>query len=395
MTMHQATALMKLPIRLRIRSMRNAGLVHRSINTATHSAIAAPSRSRLRTEPRAPASGVWMCLAVCAILIFACRPVLADDALSVVKDGKTPPLMNALNLIAEGAGFYKDAHLKVSTIPSNGSLGAVEICSSGKGDICPIGIEPLVTRYDDGIRLKMFLARASKFGYVIGVPEDSPIKTLADFRGKKIGVHSTTGPSGTVAAQSALSVAGLKPADYELVTIGFEDEALGALTSGKVAAAALPLYELIPFMVAGTRLRIFRHPTLANAANAGYAAAPSVIAAKRDALERFSRAIVKASLLVRYQPAAAARALLTADGKPFGGADLERKTAELTFWEDDLPAADPDNRRIGAISMTGMQAYIQLLKDAGVTKTAMPVSQVVTDEFIEYANDFDHKSIAR
>jgi len=334
-------------------------------------------------------------LGACAILLLACRPALADDVLSFVKDARTPPLMNALNLIAEGAGFYKDEHLKVSAIVSNGALEALETCSSGKGDICPMGIEPLVTRYDEGIHLKMFLARASKFGYVIGVPEDSPIRTLADFKGKKIGVHSTTGTSAVFTTQSALSVAGLKPADYELVTIGMDDQALGALASGKVAAAALPLYELIPFMVAGTRLRILRHPTLANVANAGYSAAPSVIAAKGDALQRFSRAIVKASLLVRYKPAAAARALLTADGKPFGNADLERKTAELTFWEDDLPAADPDNRRIGAISMTGMQAYIQLLKDAGVTKTAMPVSQVVTDQFIEYANDFDHKSVAQ
>jgi NitT/TauT family transport system substrate-binding protein len=334
-------------------------------------------------------------LGACAILLLACRPALADDVLSFVKDARTPPLMNALNLIAEGAGFYKDEHLKVSAIVSNGALEALETCSSGKGDICPMGIEPLVTRYDEGIHLKMFLARASKFGYVIGVPEDSPIRTLADFKGKKIGVHSTTGTSAVFTTQSALSVAGLKPADYELVTIGMDDQALGALASGKVAAAALPLYELIPFMVAGTRLRILRHPTLANVANAGYSAAPSVIAAKGDALQRFSRAIVKASLLVRYKPAAAARALLTADGKPFGDADLERKTAELTFWEDDLPAADPDNRRIGAISMTGMQAYIQLLKDAGVTKTAMPVSQVVTDQFIEYANDFDHKSVAQ
>jgi NitT/TauT family transport system substrate-binding protein len=330
-----------------------------------------------------------------AILLLACRLALADDALSVVKDGKTPPLMNALNLIAEGAGFYKDAHLKVSTMLSDTALEALEICTSGKGDICPVGIEPLVTRYDEGIHLQMFLARASKFGYVIGVPEDSPIKTLADLKGKKIGVHSTSGTSAVFTTQSALSAAGLKPADYELVTIGLEDQALGALRSGKVVAAALPFYELIPFMVAGTKLRILRHPTLANVANAGYAAAPAVIAAKGDALERFSRAIVKASLLVRYHPAAAARALLTADGKPFGDADLQRKTAELTFWEDDLPAANPDNKRIGEISMTGMQAYIQLLTDAGVTKTAMPASQVVTDRFIAYANDFDHKSVGR
>jgi ABC-type nitrate/sulfonate/bicarbonate transport system substrate-binding protein len=148
-------------------------------------------------------------------------------------------------------------------------------------------------------------------------------------------------------------------------------------------------------MIAGTKLRILRHPSLGAYANAGYAAAPSVIAAKGDALKHFSRAIVKASLLIRYNPAAAARAMLTADGKPFGDADVRRRTAELTFWEDDLPASDPENRRIGEISMTGMQAYIQLMTDVGITKTAMPVSQVVTDQFIKFANDFDHKSIAR
>jgi NitT/TauT family transport system substrate-binding protein len=335
---------------------------------------------------------------VCAILLLAGWPALAADheaALSVVKDGRTPPLMNTLNLIAEGAGFYKQEHLKVTTIASNGSLEALRVCTSGKGDICPVGIEPLVTRYDEGIHLKMFLARASKFGYVIGVPEDSPIRTLTDFKGKKIGVHSTSGTSAVFTTQSSLLVAGLKPTDYELVTIGMDDEAIGRLKSGDVVAAALPVYELIPFMIAGTKLRILRHPSLGAYANAGYAAAPSVIAAKGDALKHFSRAIVKASLLIRYNPAAAARAMLTADGKPFGDADVRRRTAELTFWEDDLPASDPENRRIGEISMTGMQAYIQLMTDVGITKTAMPVSQVVTDQFIKFANDFDHKSIAR
>jgi NitT/TauT family transport system substrate-binding protein len=332
-------------------------------------------------------------LCACAILLLAFRPSLADDALSVVRDGKTPPLMNALNLIAEGAGFYKDEHLKVSNVLSNGALDALNICSSGRGDICPVGIEPLVSRYDEGIHMKMFLARASKFGYVIGVPEDGPIRTLADLRGLKIGVHSITGASAVFTTQSSLSAAGLKSTDYKLVTIGMEDEAVGALTSGKVSAAALPFYELIPFMIAGTKLRILRHPTLGEYANAGYAVAPPVIAVKEDALKRFSRAIVKASLLVRYNPAAAARAMLTADGKPFGDSDLKRRTAELTFWEGDLPASEPGNRRIGAISTTGMQAYIQLMADSGIIKTVMPASQVITDQFIEFANDFDHKSV--
>ena len=64
-----------------------------------------------------------------AIALLACRLALADDTLSVVKDAKTPPLMNALNLIAEGAGYYKDAGLKVTTILTNGAPEARVVCS--------------------------------------------------------------------------------------------------------------------------------------------------------------------------------------------------------------------------------------------------------------------------
>ena len=63
-------------------------------------------------------------LGLCAILIFAGRPARADDALSVVKDGKTPPLMNALNLIAEGAGFYREERLQVTTVATDGPVEA-------------------------------------------------------------------------------------------------------------------------------------------------------------------------------------------------------------------------------------------------------------------------------
>jgi hypothetical protein len=42
-----------------------------------------------------------------------------------------------------------------------------------------------------------------------------------------------------------------------------------------------------------------------------------------------------------------------------------------------------------------MQACIQILTDAGVTRTAIPAPQAVTGGFIEFANDFDHKSIER
>jgi NitT/TauT family transport system substrate-binding protein len=335
-------------------------------------------------------------LAVLATLILANSPAFADDdSLVVARDAHTPPLMNALNLIAQGAGYYKEAHLNVSALLTHGSQEALQACSSGKADICPIGIEPLIARQGEDMHLKMFLSRASKFGYVIAVPADSPIKTLADFKGMRLGVHSSSGTSGVAATISSLSAAGLKSTDYQIVTIGLESQAMDALAAGKADAAALPFYELIPFMVSGTKLRILRHPTLGAFANAGYAASPEEMAGKTEALKRFSRAIVKASLLVRYNPKAAARALLAADGQPSDDTALAAKTAELTVWEEDLPASDPDSHRIGEISMPGMQSYIQLLADAGAIKAAIPVSTVVTDEFIPYANDFDRKAFER
>ena len=304
--------------------------------------------------------------------------------------------MNALNLLAEGAGFYKEEHLTVTRISVNGALEAVQTCSSGKGDICPVGIEPLITNYADGIRLKMFLSRARHFAYVIAVPEEGPIHQLTDLKGKTIGVHVLgAAASGVFTTVSALSAAGLKWTDYKLAPIGYEDEAADALASGKVAAAAFPYYEFIPFVVEGRKLRIFYHPTFRDIPNTGYAVAPSVIAAKGDSVKRFSRAIVKASLFIHYNPGAAARLLLAADGKPYTDEDVRRKTAELTAWQDDLPAGDPDSRRIGALSMTGVQDYIKLLMDAGVAKTSVRASDVVTGDFIEFANDFDHQAVER
>jgi NitT/TauT family transport system substrate-binding protein len=332
-------------------------------------------------------------LAACALLLLAHRPALADDTLTFILGDKTPPLMNSLNLIAQGAGFYQIEHLTVTTILVDGTDKVVPACARGEADICPIGIEAAIQAYDQGLHMKMFLTRASKFGYVIAVLQDSPIKTLADLKGKTIGVHTLTGSSPVLTTQSALATVGLKPTDYSLAAIGMDDSAANALSSGKVAAAALPLYELIPYIVGGMKLRIFHHPTLKNSANAGYLASTSILATKRVAVGHFARAIVKASLLVHYHPDAAAQAMLRAVGKPFTPEDVQRRTAELNAWQDDLPAANPESRRIGAPSLPGMQAYLHILEQAGAIKAHIPVKDIATDELVAVANDVDRKAI--
>lgn len=326
---------------------------------------------------------------ILALFLLGARPALADDNLSVILARKTPPMMNALNMVAQGAGFYREEHLRITTRLTDEAIQTLRSCSAGQSDICPMPIEPMLEHYDDGVRMKMFLSSADTFTVVIAVPADSPIRTLADLKGKAVGVHLATGSAGVFPTQSALAAAGVKPGEATMVTVGMNQEAMDALASGKVAALGLPMYEMVPFIAAGSKLRIFRHPILGHIANGGYASAPSVIAAKGPALGRFSRAIVKACLLIRYNPTAAARAFLTAKGEPFTEADVKRIAADLTAWEDDLPASDPTIARIGEVKQEEIGRYIQLLAEAGVMRRAIPASEFVTDRFVAAANDFD------
>ena len=191
-----------------------------------------------------------LCLGAVAALMFAGGPAFADDALSVILGVHTPPLMNTINLVAEGAASTRGTPEGNHHLGGQSDRGAENVFE-GAGDICPAAIEPLIDHYGENLHLKLFLSRASKFGVVIAVPADSPIKVPTDLKGKAIGVHSATGSAGEFTTQSSLAASGLHPTDYTLVTIGMDKQALGALTSGQVQAVGLPLYELAPFMVGG------------------------------------------------------------------------------------------------------------------------------------------------
>jgi NitT/TauT family transport system substrate-binding protein len=319
------------------------------------------------------------------------RPAVADDTLTFVL-GTVPPLMDTLDLVAQAAGFYHEEHLVVTKVLVTNGTAALNACATSQADICPMSIESLFTGYEHGIFAQFFLARAALYTYVIAVPVDSPIRTLADFKGKTIGTHTveTIPLAGQVAVTSMLATAGLTPSDFSFAAIGFNQQALDALKSGRVDGAAFPAYELIPFQIAGVTLRTFYHPILKNVVNAGYAASPTTIRTKADALKRFSRAIVEAALFVRLNPAAAARLALQAHGEPFTDDDVKLFTRELVLWQDALPAHDPASTTIGYVPPADEAVYSKLLADYGVTKAAVPVTAILTNDFVAYANAFDH-----
>jgi NitT/TauT family transport system substrate-binding protein len=340
--------------------------------------------------------------ALCALLASlivtlgaAPRAARADDTITAVGGNALPGLYGVLEIVAERAGFFKQEHINfVEQYVASPSVAA-QLVALGKGDVASISAEAVIQGYEKGLRLQYFFAHAARFSNVLAVLDDSPIKTLADFKGKNVG-EINPGSAGEVLAQVVLAGAGLGKADYTFSPIGLGAQAIEAVADRKVDAVAYPYAEVVPMEVVGNlKMRVFRDPILKDIPNAGLASTPATIAAKGPALERFTRAIVKASLFVRYNPAVAARWFLEAGG----GAgkvtpqNLATQTREFTLLEDELPAADPENKRIGAFPLTGVQILSRTLQAYGKTTGVVPAEAIATNAYVSFANDFDHQAV--
>jgi NitT/TauT family transport system substrate-binding protein len=338
------------------------------------------------------ARGLALLAVALLTVLWPIQAAAADDALTEITGSQSTGFFEVLIDVAQRAGFFKEEHLNVEVDYAGNPYNAAELVASGKGDICGLALEPIIQGYDKGLRLTSFLARDPHYEYVLAVPADSPIKTLADFKGTDIGEYSV-GSGSEVSTNAMLRGAGLKKGDYDYLPIGNGAQAIAALNSKRVAAAAFPFVELAIYMVnAGQKYRFFWNPILKDVGDVGYAAAPATIQKKSDQLRRFSRAIVKASILTRVNPQLAAKYFLQVANIPVTPQALQNEAHLLAISQNQLPGFDPDSATIGKMSSVSMSVLAKFLNDNGLTSEVVPLPAIVTDQFVGYANDFDHRA---
>jgi NitT/TauT family transport system substrate-binding protein len=330
----------------------------------------------------------------CALLaaLAVPRPAAADDQLNVVSS--FPGGIEVIENVAKNAGLYRAEHLDINKQYSGSASACAQVVAAGKSDVCAMSIEPVIAGYSKGLRLQIFLARTRTYDYQLAVLDTSPIRTLADFKGTQIGepnVASTV----EIATNDMLEGAGLRKSDYTYVPVGVGGSALSAVTSKKVDAIATSAVELGTLEAVGhVTFRRFRDPILDSLPNVGFAARPDVIAAKADVLARFTRAIVKAALLIRENPRVAARLALEGENvtSTITPEAIENESRQLQALQSELVGGDPASTRIGQVPLNGVQLYCQFMYNAGLTPALVPATAVVTNQFVRYANDFDKKA---
>lgn len=315
----------------------------------------------------------------------------------VVQNGAAAPALDNLRLeLAQQLGFFRDEGIDVEIRYGRGAALAAQMVGNGQADIGVITYEPPIIGYEKGLRGKFIYSTTSTVIYYVGLPAESAIHGVEDLRGKKIGVASL-GSAAVTVTNAMLRSAGVQPSEVTFLPVGAGDLASAALRSGNVDALALWDGAYAAMESAGMKLRFLHYAKLAGGGNAGLFVSDQLLSEKRDALKRFTRAWTKATVFALANPDAAMQIFwkVHPGTRPLGDdADALRKGGIQmqfvlrTFQTDDLPV-----KKYGYISPEHFQRYVDVLFDEGLITKKPPVDALITDEFIDFANDFDHSAV--
>lgn len=126
--------------------------------------------------------------------------------------------------IAQEKGYFKDKGLNVEIAIGGGPDQNIAQAMAGQVDIVMTGAVPLVAAVANGAPVVAFLGAENHVEPAttgLMVTADSPIQSLADLKGKKIGLPGIASPQG-LATLLALEGAGLTPTDVTLVNLPFD-----------------------------------------------------------------------------------------------------------------------------------------------------------------------------
>jgi NitT/TauT family transport system substrate-binding protein len=139
--------------------------------------------------------------------------------------------------IAESLGYFKAEGLEVTINDFAGGAQSLRALVGGSVDVVSGAFEHTVNMQAKGQKLRAFVLMGRAPQIVFGVnPKAMPnFKTVADLKGKKIGV-TAPGSSTNVMANFVLAKAGIKPTDVSFIGVGASSGAVAAMRSGQIDA---------------------------------------------------------------------------------------------------------------------------------------------------------------
>ena len=301
--------------------------------------------------------------------------------------------------IAAKLGWFRQEGIDVELVPMPGSTDCVKNVAVREVDFSLPSVEPLAVGRPQGIRAKVFYTAYQGNIYGIAVPQDSPIKEIADLRGKRVGVISM-GSGGVLVARELAKAAGLNPdSDINVVVAGEGAQAAAMVRGSQVDALSQFDTQYAMIENAGVKLRLLDTRAIDRFPSNGFLALEETLRSRRREAVALARSYAKGTVFAIANPEAAVRILweVFPATKPTGKDEataLRDDTKVLQARAQNWRLEKAGVKRWGENSEANYGAYADFMLKTGIIKQAVTAQELVTNELIDEINRFDPEKIA-
>lgn len=300
--------------------------------------------------------------------------------------------------------YFADEHINPSILYTDGSTAALQAVASGSADIAFASSANIAAAVDKGLPLKAFAGITTKWPYFIGVPKDSTIQSIADLKGKRIGVVSLASAS-YADLRAVLKISGLNENDVTIVPIGAGARAAAALNAGDVDAVDSYSDSFTVLRQNGISFRLLQRPEQMNKLfSVTMVTSENVLKKKPQELIAFARAAYKGIIYTKLYPESALSLTFTEFPQLSGADNPEsteaKNTAEVMMIAlgDSIPNDKPDPATWGEwlnIPTQRWQAVLDFAFDTGSTEKLLTVNDVWDSSLMSDIYNFDIKAIVK
>lgn len=289
---------------------------------------------------------------------------------------------------AEALGYTRENGIRFEFESALGSTDGTKLVTTGQAQATYPSPFVSVTARASGLPIVSVFNSLQTNIFGFAVTPGSDIRTIADLKGKKVAL----GDGGwTVIAAPLLASAGLTLDDVEWVVSG-ENRQL-AVQQGEADAVLTWEMEYQMWWAQGLEFEVFGQDSTDFQCN-GIVVSEQLIAEDPDLVKAIVRAAAMGAHFVVTNPEAGARIALDAypDAEPStleGMLPIVEKQAEL------LTGGNALQDGYGVHNAQVWQELIDSLYADGVIGTEISADDLVTNEFIAYANDFDRDRVEK
>jgi NitT/TauT family transport system substrate-binding protein len=299
-------------------------------------------------------------------------------------------------------GWFKREGLSVQLIKANGSTAALQAVASGSAEVAYASAVNIAAAVDKGVPVKAFAGLTVQWPYFIGVPPGSPIKRVADLKGKRVGVISLASASFND-LKANLKIAGLAEGDVTVVPVGAGARAAAALKADQVDAIDSYSDSFTVMKQNGVDLALLPRPAqMEKLFSVTMVTSAAALKAHGDTLARFARAAYMGILYTRANPEAALKLAfqefpeLASSANPGGPEAKNTLEAMKVALGDSIPAGNTDPRTWGEwlnLDAGRWEALLAFAHETGQTDKRLTPAQVWDASLMKAIFAFDRSRL--